>query len=1120
MGKPHDNRGDSSGFAPSGFFVLRTPLLPVDRLLGWRVDLQAPRAVGDPKRLEAALTLDRLRLRKRLKDVLDCSEFREGLFLSAPGLEKRLVDWFRDPDSKPGQKVERPLVEYFVRAAVRPTPFGLFAGCSVGTLGSETRLTLAPRAAHQRHTRFDMDYLFRLAGELERNPGLRMSTMCHPNSSLYESAGRLRYAEARIKDMVRSYHLVAVDPDGYLLDTLERAREGALPGELAQALVAADPEITLAEAEEYIDELLDAQVLVSELAPAVTGSEPIHRLLETLKAIPAAEETAAQLERAHASLRDLDEDGLGAAPQRYRDIAESMSDLLPDVNLSRLFQVDMTKPAAKATLSDTVVSELLRSVQILHRLSLPAERQDLLSGFRAAFMERYGEREVPLVEALDEETGIGFERSRAPTAEGSPLLAGLPFPSTMDGAARWTGRDAYMLRKLEETGANGVNEILLNAEDLASLEHTKLPPLPDAFAVMATLISPSPTSLAQGDFQVLLRHVAGPSGGTLLGRFCHGDEALCRFVREHVRAEEALEPDAVFAEIVHLPEGRVGNILCRPVLRDYEIPFLGRSGAPPERQLPVGDLLVSVKGGRVVLRSARLDREVIPRLTTAHNFSLRSLGIYRFLCTLQYQGVATVPGWDWGPLESVRFLPRVRTGRLILARARWVADRREIEPLLKASGAARFQAVQDWRARRKLPRLVGMAEADNELEIDFDNVLSVEAFLHSARTSIERWGPVRLVEPLAVPDQLCVSGPEGRFAHELIVPFVSTRKPSQRPSPRGIAVPSRAQRTLCPGSEWLYANLYTGTSTADRLLREIGPFIRNTLQTGASDRWFFIRYGDPEWHLRLRLHGDPHTLRTNVLPSLCGFVSPLLGRGCVWRFQIDTYEREIERYGGVEGMLLAERLFHADSEAALAIVELLAGDEGADARWRLTLRGMDMLLADLGFDLDVKLAVVTRAYQAFASEFGLDSPDFRKQLGKRFAAEREALEVLLDPTRDTESPLWPGLSVLRRRSADLVPVMDELQASERAQRLSRPLTELALSYVHMHANRVLRSAQRAQELVLYDFLVRLYEAQRHRARARVAAAPSRASGRALPQRGNVASADAGPGRHAEVEATP
>ena len=195
--------------------------------------------------------------------------------------------------------------------------------------------------------------------------------------------------------------------------------------------------------------------------------------------------------------------------------------------------------------------------------------------------------------------------------------------------------------------------------------------MPDAFDVLAVLVTDGDQPSRSDDFQVVLHAASGPSGARLLGRFLHADDELRQLVRAHLAAEEAVHPERVFAEVVHLPEGRVGNILSRPVLRGYEIPYLGRSGAPADRQLPLSDLLVSVQGERIVLRSRRLGCEVIPRLTTAHNHIGRGLGVYRFLCALQYQQVTPGIMWDWGPLALAPFLPRVVSGRLILSRARW-----------------------------------------------------------------------------------------------------------------------------------------------------------------------------------------------------------------------------------------------------------------------------------------------------------------------------------------------------------------------------------------------------------------------------------------------------------------
>jgi thiopeptide-type bacteriocin biosynthesis protein len=276
----------------------------------------------------------------------------------------------------------------------------------------------------------------------------------------------------------------------------------------------------------------------------------------------------------------------------------------------------------------------------------------------------------------------------------------------------------------------------------------------------------------------------------------------------------------------------------------------------------------------------------------------------------------------------------------------------------------------------------------------------------------------------------------------------------------------------------LYAKLYIGAATMDHVLREVvAPLVEELTASGAADRWFFIRYGDPQWHLRLRFHGEPRRLHAELLPALQEAAGGLLDEGQGWRFQLDTYEREAERYGGPEGMLLAEQIFHADSEAVLEIVQMLErGDAGLDERWRLCLRGMEMLLADLGFDLEGRQKVLAACREGFAREFNADK-GLKAQLGERFRKERASLTSLLDPANDAESPLAPGLEVFERRSAAIAPVAAELRALEQAGRLIVPVSDLAGSYLHMHANRLLRSSQRAQEMVLYDFLARLIESR-------------------------------------------
>jgi thiopeptide-type bacteriocin biosynthesis protein len=1078
-------------FAPFGFVVARTPLLPFAELEAWGGGLAAPAALAagaDPDRLRAALDDDRATLRRRLRAVVERPEVREALYVASPSLVAGLEEWRRDPEGKKGQRAEQALVRYLVRMAGRPTPFGLFSGCSLGRIGERTALGLAERGSYRRHTRLDMDYLFGLAEELGRDPALRAALDYRPNSSLYRSGGRLRYAEAQQRDGARSYHLVAVTPDPFVERALERARGGAGAGELAAELVAADPdgEVALDEAEEFVGELIGSQLLVSDLAPLVTGGDALADLVARLRAQRAPEALPALLAGVADGIAELDAAGVGADPERYEAIARRLEALPAPVERSRLFQVDMMKPtAAEAdlTLGPEVVAELERGVRVLALLVKPPRGEAGLAAFREAFLERYGsDRAVPLVEVLDEELGIGFEPARG--GEASPLLAGLDVPAgNREPTVPWGPLDDLLAARLGAALARGSAEIELGEDELKRLAGAERPPLPDTFEALATVAAASPEALAGGEFELFLRTAGGPAG-RLLGRFCHLDPALRAQTEALLRAEEGLDPDAVFAEIVHLPQGRIGNVLCRPVLREYEIPFLGRGGAPEERRIPVTDLLVSVAGARVVLHSARLGRRVAPRLTSAHNYISRSQGVYRFLASLQAQGVQPGLSWSWGALESFPFLPRVRAGRVVLARARWRIDGDELRRLDRPDGAGRYREVQAWRERRALPRWVVLPDGDNELVVDLDNPLAIDALLGIVR----RRPRFDLGELFPAPDRLLAAGPEGRFVHELVVPFVRRGEPGPGAGRAPAAGPAPVPRRFAPGSEWLFAKLYTGSATADRVLAAaVERVVRPALASGAADGWFFLRYGDPHWHLRLRLHGEPRRLRAEALPALAAAAEALLADGQIWKLQLDTYEREVERYGGPSGIALAERVFHADSEAVLALLELVAGDEGADARWRLALAGCARLLDDLGLTTEEQLAVAERIAAGYAREHGADPP-LRKQLAARLRVERSNLEALLAAGDGDGHPLAPALAVLARRSRRLAPVVAELRRRAAAGRLTLPLTDLAPSYLHMFVNRLLRAEARVHEMVLYDFLHRLLRGRETRAQSRVRSA--------------------------------
>lgn len=170
----------------------------------------------------------------------------------------------------------------------------------------------------------------------------------------------------------------------------------------------------------------------------------------------------------------------------------------------------------------------------------------------------------------------------------------------------------------------------------------------------------------------------------------------------------------------------------------------------------------------------------------------------------------------------------------------------------------------------------------------------------------------------------------------------------------------------------------------------------------------------------------------------------------------------------------------------MAIVESLKGDRGAETRWRLALAGIDRLLADLALPPAERLDVLERMQASFAREHRVDAR-LKKQMSTKLRVERRGLEKQLQPAPEVDAgadpAIVPGLAALERRSRQLEPIVAELRERQQAGRLTTTLPDLARSYVHMFTNRLLRSDARAQEMMLYDFLLRLEQSRAARRRA-------------------------------------
>jgi len=1064
------------------YFILRTPLLSADLLASWKAPTDgSPEAPSD-----ADLTLGgdaRSALRHQLRDIIARPDLAEALALASPSLSARVPDWLSAPTSARGRQIEERLIKYFLRASTRAIPFGLFAGWSVGVPGDGVALEI-DTASFRRLSRPSAPCVFRLAAMLAREPAWRDVLRYHPNSCLSTSGGRLAFVARDDRDPDwASFSRVTAEPSLHADAALARARGGASFDELCAAILSCDPDLDAGEARDFVEQMIDAQLLVDDLTPLTTGPEPAQALAERLGTN--AGERARAFRAACDLLRADDARPLGD-PGRYERpralLVEALSEpssaaVTPGgeraLGSDGLIRVDLYNPQDGVTLDGKVFSELLRGLEVHLRLT-PAT--DELRRFRSDFAERYGAREVPLLEALDEEIGVGLDHGDAPE---SALLTGLwlepPKTQPPPSAARGPGAETHLRERLFGLLRRGERELSLREGDLTALTPPRRAEVPSSFTAFATLLASDAEAIGRGDFLLELRGMVAASPADYTSRFSHADERLAELARAELRAQEEREPDVLFADLVHQPGASPTNLVLRPVLSGYEIPCAGASGAASDRILSLNELRLAVREDRLQLRWSGSHREVRVRVSTAHNYLVRrNLSVYRFLAQLADSHSPRSFQWDWGPLGLFPYLPRVTYGKCILSPARWRVPRSRFEVAARGQASERARAMRQLGAELELPSCVAIGEDDRRLPLDLDNPLCVDLLLAEAKRSPY----LHLEEVLQQHHTLCVRDVRGqRFCHQLVVPFLDRRRaPASTRSSERRSYPASGSRVFAPGSEWLYVKLYCGPRTANAALHAIvEPLARAALTRGWADRWFFVRYGDPSWHLRVRFHGQSRQLLGELLPLLHERGAGWLDDGRIKSIQLDTYDREIERYGGPESMALCEEAFCADSEACMALLALSREDSGGELNVSHALVGIHRLLMDFGTRLDERSRLVTQIAESFATEFGIQGAR-ESRVSAKCRQYRGRVELLLgdgDPAA-AERLTRGAAAVLARRSARLEPVVRALHELERAGRLGVPLGNVIAALSHMHANRLISSSARAHEAMLYALLRRFY----------------------------------------------
>lgn len=1003
-----------------------------------------------------------------ITDLISNDFFMEAIYIASPTLYKECLLYKQGlvKEEKQKQKIINSLLRYYSRMSTRCTPFGLFSTVGVGQFND---LIAAPSVKEDslfyRHTRFDMYFLQRTANLFLQMPYLARHILFFPNNSIYSANNEIRYIEYTYYNDFRKSKISAIVKNQYVTQVLEHCKQGSTRQGLIKLIVQENIEETIAT--QFVDDLIASQVLISEFEVATTSNEGyIYQIFNCLENIYARSKDWYPLSILNVlkdcvtDMQSLDQNTHNKV-DAYQKIVDKIKLLQPVIAEGKTFHIDSYRLYRPSTIAlrQSIKKELAELFQYFLEVSAgEVIISNHLNTFKSKFTNRYDTSVVPLIEVLDSDIGIGYPVNKQ--KKSSPLVDDIPLGNNSKAAGaqiNMSAREKWLLEILKNSENNKQNSIQL-----------------------ADYVPPHKYSLGQDDWQSLPRSVSaifrtlddeqqtlffeffnGPSAAPLLSRFTYGNKEIRNVVKKIIEHEELVTDNAIYVEIVHLPDDRVSNILMHPPFRKYELPYLAIASTEEDNVIPLDDIHIKVESNEIILFSKARRKRIIPCKTHMHMHSaMNSLPLYHFWGDLQQDYNNRSLNFTVYNLQTLlTFIPRIYYKQTIISAATWNLPKQAIRNL---ENSKEFSSeLITLKAKFDLPDQVLFVDGDNELLVNFSNLRSVQNWLKAIGS-----------KDIIVLKEI-LWGSSGRFNHQYVATLLNTTPISFPEMPS--FEHGMLQRQFGFGSEWLFVKLYCGIGSSDLILSKvILPFIHKITQAGIVAKWFFVKYQDPDYHIRLRFLMTDADKSNDIFELLNSFISSSEYGFLIWKLQPDTYYREIERYGSTS-MEICESIFHLDSLFTLSIINYLQNKSNVNLAFLIGMRLVHDLLVGLQLSLDEKINFVNLNKRAYQKEFEANKLSVKRINEKYALLKKDIFQILSSSPEDKEPADYQAVRPLLRQRQELM--HDSLAAlllQRNKEQLKVDFFSLTSSLIHMCLNRLITNKERLHELLVYEFLDMYY----------------------------------------------
>jgi len=999
----------------------------------------------------------------RLKDVFKSPILREALSVASNDLLEAVDKNNLDANSKSSKQILSSLIKYFIRLSTRPTPFGLFSGISIGQFGETSNITVSDQHKHTKRARPDMEWIYGLIKKIEADKKIRYGLNVRFNNFTYTNGNRIDKPNKTFLQLEKSNESThelstSIRYTNQVKMIEEKCSEYHVLSDILNDIILQNPNVPGNRIGDFLSQLLENEYLLSELRPPLINTDMLDYLINTLSKINNIEDIQLyvnKLNEIQKLIAGYNATPIGEGMDIYNEIIRLQKELY---ECKSYLQVDLKTHVKNNILDSNLKNDLEQFASAMYKLAPTDKMSDEMASYIGLFIERYGHStEIPVMELLDIDKGLGSPAHYQVNAIARPI-------SHRPKAMKENRLKALLEKKTMLALREGKKAIELTDNDI---DHVCKGEQPDE--------SLHPMARPQSFELYLLAHpgaehiftlaptVASDGYGKSFGRFSDmltKEESL--LLKEGFEKNKAFFDDYIIAEICEVPStGRTSNVTLNNSDYDYQI-ALTTNPCEDKHVISIRDLYIGVDStsNNFYIKSKSLNKKVIATMTSMMNptFGSSALRFLREISSMYKKSVVygIVSIFDF----NHEYSPRITYGTVIIKPETWMISN-EILGIKNEKGKNSEEIIEkkfnSFRQKWDVPRYVFLNEGDNRLLLDLDNPHHKNEIYNLMKKNM----PATLTELGCNFEDYAASDASGKkYVTEIVVPFLlettNKNKTDKKSDDETILKTQsnisenqmkieRDKLMLLPGNtEWLYYKLYGYSKRQNELISIIYEAMEQLVSNGLAQKYFYIRYADPEPHLRIRIQPSE-----GKFPDLFVTISNLLNNfyndGLISKTVNDSYMRESERYGGPQLIKHAEDYFYNDSKLAM---KLLTMERFGKLNFNMDFIGISFIISVLeAFGLSIE-----------EQEVYLSSMSDKKSYRKDFQNSRQMIMNAVDSSDNWFSIRYHASNpeiydLLNENSHHLKIYANAIFESDSRGELTNSIKGIVSSIIHMFCNR-------------------------------------------------------------------